>query len=157
MGVFMDYESGVLIAFLIWCFGLIAMLIKLNSQMNKNLKKIGYRISWVSLNPKPMSESDINKPIWRLVIKFLTIAFFGFLCIFLSWFQVVFFVGMFAYKFFQDIGAPQAVRDFRWRLKNVNMTMNQVIEEFMKVEEVKLDFENYKSNIIEDMKQRNLI
>ncbi len=35
--------------------------------------------------------------------------------------------------------------------------MNQVIEEFMKVEEVKLDFENYKSNIIEDMKQRNLI
>lgn len=78
----MDYESGVLIAFLIWCFGLIAMLIKLNSQMNKNLKKIGCRISWVSLNPKPMSESDINKPIWRVILKFLTIAFFGFLCIF---------------------------------------------------------------------------
>jgi hypothetical protein len=153
----MDYESGVLIAFLIWCFGLIAMLIKVNSQMNKNLQKIGFRLSWVSLNPKPMSEFDTNKPIWRIILKFLVIAFFGFLFIFLSWVQVVFFIGMLGYKFFQDIGAPQVVRDFRWKLKNLNMTMDQVIEEFMKVDEVKLDFEIYKSNIINDMKQRNLI
>lgn len=43
----MDYESGVLIAFLLWALNAVMVIINVNSQFERNIHKIGMRLSWL--------------------------------------------------------------------------------------------------------------
>ena len=154
----MDYETGVIFAFFTWIYGLTMMVVNVNSQMNKNLQKVGLRMSWLNFTPTPMEGDDQNKPLWRHALKFILIAGIGIPFIFLSWIQVVIYVGTVLYKLNKDSGAPQSVKDFRWKMRNVDMPMNQVIQELMLVEGVEpSSFEEYKTNLIDGMKERGLI
>jgi hypothetical protein len=153
----MDYETGLLVAFFIWLWGLAMMVLNVNSQMNRNLQKVGIRISWLTFSPKPMTKAEQVRPFWKHVLKFLLLAAIGIPFIFLSWLQVVIFIGTVLYKHSKDSGAPELVREFRWKLRNSDLTMDQVIRELMKVQEVPPDqFDQFKTEVIDDMIQRGL-
>ena len=153
----MDYETGLLFAFLTWVYGLVSVFVQINGQMNRNFQKIGMRLSWLSYKPKAMTREDQNAPIWKSVLKFLLIAAIGIPFIFLSWLQVVIYVGTQLYRWSKDRGVPQAVREYRWKLKNLDMSMDQVIKELMTVEGMDPErFDEFKAEIVTDMKSRGL-
>lgn len=153
----MDYETGLLFAFLTWIYGLASVLVHVNGQMNRNFNKVGMRLSWLNFRPKAMTRDDQIRPLWRSVLKFLLIAGIGIPFIFLSWVQVALYVGTQIYRWSKDSGAPEAIKEYRWRLRNTDMTMDQMIQEMMKVEKQDpAKFDEFKTEIVNDMKSRGL-
>lgn len=117
-----DYETGLAIALLLWLASAVILTISINSRMNRNFNKVGQRLSWLTLTPKPISASDERRSPLSSVLKFLLVVGLGLPFVLLSWVYVAFFVGTFMYRRTKDSGAPQVVREFRWKLKNVDMT-----------------------------------
>lgn len=91
--------------------------------------------------------------------KIIKIIFFhvvlSFPFIFLSWLYVLFVIGSYCYVFFKDVGAPQSVKEFRWKIRNIDMTFDQMIKELMKLDEQDPnDFEIVKKEMIDYIEQR---
>jgi diacylglycerol kinase len=153
----MTYESGLFIAFLLWIYGLVMTLVSINSQMEKNLNKIGVRLSWVNQNAKDMTYEDVDKPFWKSVLKFLLLAAFGFVLMFLSWIQVAMTAGMIVWKWHKDSGTPQVIKEFRWKMRNLDLTRDQVIEELAKTDGIAPEnYETYKQTLLQQMRERGL-
>ena len=153
----MDYETGVGLAFLTWLWGLVNLLISVNSQMEKNLNKIGQRLSWVTLSVKEMAAEDQNRPLWKSIGKFLLIAVIGLPFVLLSWVTVFLWLGQIIYRRSKDSGAPQAVREYRWKLRNVDMTLDDIIKEGLKASGKSLDeFEATRETIVHQMRESGL-
>lgn len=153
----MDYETGIFVAFLTWVYGLTMMVVNVNSQMNKNLQKIGLRISWLNYSVKQLTYEEQFRPLWRHVLKFLLIAAIGVPFIFLSWLQVAISVGLIIYKKSKDSGVPMAMKEYRWKMNNLGMSQDQVIEESMKAHGMPLEnFAEHKAEVLADMRRRNL-
>lgn len=70
-----SYESGLLIAFLLFIYGTANVFVQLNSRMERNLNKVGMRLSWLSLNPKEMTSDTDNPPFTKKLLKFLAIVY----------------------------------------------------------------------------------
>ena len=153
----MDYETGVVAALLTWSWGLINIVISVNSRMEKNLNKIGQRISWITLAPKAMEANDQVRPAWKSVGKFLLIAAIGLPFVLLSWLQVLIYIGTIIYQKSRDAGAPQAIREFRWKLRNIDMTFDDLVRESLKYgPNPSEDFETIKASLISEMKEAGL-
>jgi hypothetical protein len=153
----MDYETGLWMAFLTWSWGLINIVVSVNTRMEKNLNTIGQRLSWISLKPKAMDIDDQDRPVWKSVGKFLLIAVIGLPFILLSWLQVLIFVGMILYQKSRDAGAPQVVRAFRWKLRNVDMNFDDLVRELLKAgDKPSEDFEATKASLIAEMEEIGL-
>lgn len=148
----MSYEGGLLIALILWFFSVVRSIIIINSQMEKNLATIGKRSSFLG----GMIDIDYRKSSKkRTVIKFLIIHMLGFVFIIFSWIYVFFALGTYVYIFYKDIGAPVAVKEFRWKLKNLDMTLDEIIRELMIVSGQDLsNFENVKADIVNDLKYK---
>jgi hypothetical protein len=131
-----DYESGCLIAFLIFVYGNFNVLVQSNSRMEKNLNKVGMRLSWLTLSPKEMTSSTDNPTFTKKLFKFSIIVFVGLLFVLLSWLQVLLFIAGYLYKASKDAGAPSYVKEYRWKLKNVDMTFDVIAREMFKVAEL---------------------
>jgi ABC-type multidrug transport system fused ATPase/permease subunit len=156
-GPMFSYEVGLVFAFLLWLFGAINLLISINSTMERNLNRIGQRLSWLTLRPKPMEESDTRASLSGKIMKFLFINAFGLMFVLFSWGYVALFVGQFIYNHSKDAGAPQAVRELRWRMKNTEMTLDQIIKELMKIQgEDPSSFETFKDNYIRAMQENGI-
>lgn len=133
------------------------MLVSINSRLERNLNKIGQRLSWITLTPKPMDAEDTNRSTLSKVMKFFLITSIGLPFILLSWLQVVMFIGTFAYKRIKDAGAPQIVREFRWKLRNIDMSFDQLAKELMKAsEEDSANFETFRNDLVQELKDRGL-
>jgi len=105
-----------------------------------------------------MTNEDVGKPFWRSILKFLLIASFGFALIFLSWVQVAMTIGMIFWKWSKDSGAPQNIKEFRWKMRNIDLTRDQVMEELAKVDGTPPEnFENYKETLLQQMRDRGFI
>lgn len=153
----LSYENGVLVALLIWAYHMVMTLILINSKFERNLNKIGLRLSWYVLNIKPMSANDKNASILKKIGKFLLIAAMGFIGIFFSWVTVAWQIGAFLYLRNKNSGEPQSVREFKWHLKNRELTFDQVLREFMKAGgEENQDYETFRANVISDMESNGL-
>jgi len=153
----MSYEDGLIIAFFMWLAGNVLMIINSFSLFNRNLKKIGYRLSWVSGDPKFMTDADVQRPIWLSALKLLFIAGAGLAFCLLSWVYVFSAVGMFLYRKAKDSGAPENVKNYRWQMRNVDMTRDQVIKELMKAENIAPEkFEEYKEVMLTAMRNNGL-
>lgn len=153
----MNYETGVLFAFLVWLWGLAAIIINANSRFEKNLNKIGQRLSWLSYMPKPMEASDQNKTFGKSLGKFLLIAAIGLPFVFLSWVQILLYIGMALYKKSKDSGVPQNVKEFRWKMRNVDMTFDEIIRETLKLNGKDLsEFDATKAAVIQEMREAGL-
>jgi uncharacterized protein (DUF1786 family) len=67
-------------------------------------------------------------------------------------------VGTIIYRKSKDSGAPQAVREFRWKLKNTDLTFDQLVKELMKVsDQDPSDFERVRSQMLQELKERGAI
>ena len=163
------YENGVLLAFLLFLYGTLNVLIKINSTMEKNLNKVGMRISWLTLNPKDMTSATDNPSFLYKFLKFVGISLFGLALVLLSWIQVFGFIGLYLYRLNQDYGAPTYIKNYRWNLRNIDMSFDMVAKEmfvvaekqgaFLYTSEVEKDnlFLEFKKSIVNQMISRGLL
>jgi len=153
----MDYESGVLIAFCLWVYNSAMAVALVNSQLNKNLKKIGIRVGWLDGNPKPMTPADQKITFIKVTIKVAAFVFLGLISLLLSWVLVALYVVMMTWKFAKDSGVPEAVKNYRWVMRNKNMSRDEVIAEFMKLQGLPSEnFDTYKQELLNDLLLRGL-
>lgn len=151
------YESGVLLAFLMWIFGAINSIISINSRMERNLNKIGMRRSWMDGSIKPMSIKDLERSTFACVARFLLLWGLSLPFIALSWLQVAFAIGLVIYRKNKDSGAPQSVREFRWRLRNMDMSFDQIITDMHKsIQPSPIDLDEFRRATIQEMRDRGL-
>jgi hypothetical protein len=126
--------------------------------MEKNLNKMGQRISWVTLKPTPMEAADQRRSRLYKVGKFALIVLIALPFTLLSWAYVLYLVGQFLYFRARDSGVPQGVKEYRWKLRNSDMTFDQLIREAMKVQEQDpASFEQLKAELRQEMADRGLI
>ena len=125
--------------------------------MNRNLHKIGQRLSWLTMIPKPMSAEEVHHTTIRKVMKFLLLYGTGLPFVLASWLYVAYVVGLLIYRKSKDSGAPQAVREFRWKLRNTDMTFDQLVKELMKVSDRDPDeFEKVKADLLRELDEQGL-
>ena len=152
-----SYETGVLVAFLLWAYNSVMLIVNINSLLERNLNRIGQRLSWLTLMPKQMEPEDQTRSTLSKILKYLFIVGFGLPFVLLSWLYVLVAVAAILYRRAKDSGAPQAVREVRWKLRNVDLTFDQSIKELMKAsEEEPAKFEEFKAKIIHELEDRGL-
>lgn len=150
-----SYENGLGIAFILWLASIVIILVSINSRFERNLNKIGQRLSWLTLTPKPMDAEEMQHLPIRKFFKFLFIVAIGLPFVLLSWLYVAFFVGTAAYNRIKDAGAPQAIRESRWKMRNVDLSFDQIVRELMKAsEQDPAIFEKIRDNIAQEMADR---
>lgn len=151
------YETGVGVAFLIWIWNSVSVLVLANSKMERNLNKIGQRISWTTLMPKPMSSRDADRSLAWSVLKYLLIVNISLPFILLSWGYVALQVAILLHRYSKNFGAPQAIREFRWKLKNIDMSFDQIVRELMKIaEQDPNSFEQFRDDLRRDLLNRGV-
>lgn len=121
------YEVGVGVAFLMWLFFRISFLIQINSLAAKNLRKVGMRYSSISGQPVAMSADDADpKPAWS-VMKFILISLIGLCTILFGWGYVLVVLAQLVHAWSKSYGAPIAMKEFTWKLKNMDMTFEELV------------------------------
>lgn len=151
------YETGLLLAALLWVYRSIARLVIINSRFERNLNKVGQRVSWSTLTVTPMTKGDGDQSIAWKTGKYLLITFGTLPLVVLSWLDVIWTVGVLAYRWSKDRGAPAVIREYRWKLKNVDMSFDQLVRETMKVAgDPESKFQQVRAEIIEDMRTRGI-
>lgn len=151
-----DYETGIFFAFLLWLYNAIMIVVSVNSRWERNLNRIGQRLSWLTLTEadglrRPITiycfentQVPINRrnqpPLCpsRLAQRSTAIA-------------------TIIYRRAKDSGAPQAVREFRWKMKNADLTFDQLVKEMMKIsEDDSSKFEEFRTTIVNELEERGL-
>lgn len=151
------YWTGVGISFLLWLWGSIYLIVAVNSLFEKNLHRMGQRLSWSTLTPTPMDGDDLNRSTLWAIGRYLLIVGFNFLCIFLSWINVAFAVGIVVYRRSKDAGAPQGIREFRWKMRNIEMTFDDIVKELMKASgDDVANFEQTRSAMLAELESRGI-
>lgn len=151
------YETGLLVAVLLWTAHMVHILVKINSQMERNLNRMGRRFSWVTSSIKEMDFGDVNRSWLRNTMKYFFILGISIPFVLASWLYVALVVGEFLYRWSKDSGAPQNIKEYRWKLKNCDLSFDQMIREGMKVAELDPDlFEQTRMEMIQQMQARGL-
>lgn len=104
-----DYETGIFFAFLLWLYNAVMIVVSVNSRLERNLNRMGQRLSWFTLMPKPLEPDDLSRSPTSKVLRYLLVVGIGLPFILLSWFNVALAVGTILYRRAKDSGAPQAV------------------------------------------------
>ena len=152
-----SYENGVMIACLLWVWTMIHTLVMINSQLEKNLNRIGRRLSWFWLSPKEMYMESRNRPLWKSALKFIAIAFLGIPSVLLSWAWVIYWIGTVIYGWNKKFGMPQAMREFHWKMRNIDMPFDRIVKELMAASYMpETDFEDYKHQILREMEDNGV-
>ena len=153
----MTYENGLVIALFMWLATNVMLLVNEFSLFNRNLKKVGFRLSWLNGQPKPLTSDDVERPMWMSLIKYLFLAGIGLASCLLSWLYVALAVGMFVYRKAKDSGAPEHIKSYRWQMRNVDMARDQIIREMMKIAAIEPEkFEEFKDETLTEMKNNGL-
>ncbi len=153
----MSYEAGIGVALLLWLYGTVNTLISINSTLERNLNKIGQRLSWVTLSAKPMTHDDQSRSTISLVMRFVIMSLIGLASTLLSWLYVLLVVGSIVYAKSKDVGAPQTIKEYRWKLRNMDLSLDQLIRESMKIAGQSEDqFEQVKAELLQSMRDAGL-
>lgn len=152
-----DYEAGIFFAFLLWLFNAIMIVVSVNSRLEHNLNRIGQRLSWFTLTPKPMDPEDLSRSTVSKVLRYLLIVGISLPFVLFSWLNVALAIATIIYRRAKDSGAPQAVREFRWKMKNADLTFDQLVKEMMKIsEDDPSKFEEFRTTIVNELEERGL-
>ncbi len=144
-----SYESGVVVGAFMYVYFIFNLLVSINSQFERNLNKVGERISWLSMQIKPMKREDVHPPLWKIIGKFALISGLQGIFVFLSWVNVALNLMLIAYRISQDRGVPTKIREFRWKLRNQDLSFDDLIRERMLAAGLSLEFfEAEKENLI---------
>lgn len=126
------YEQGILVAFLLWLYSTVMMIVRKNSLMEKNLNRIGKKISTTGIGI-----TEIKYPqdsVGKSIVKYTLTSVLGLILIVFSWGYVLLVGGTLLYTFMKDIGVPQSVKEWRWKLKNLDMSFDEIIKEVVRME-----------------------
>lgn len=151
------YESGVIVALLIWAWQSVNLLILVNSRMERNLNRVGQRFSWIHLQPKNMNRPEKGGPLYISAAKYIFIVLFQLMFVALSWLQVFAFAVMVAHRITKDAGAPPEVKELRWKLRNQEMSFEQIVQAGMKATGQPPErLEQAKQELADNMRERGL-
>lgn len=148
------YEIGFGLAFLIWVGSLVWLVISLNSQLERNLNKVGLRLSWISLTPKPMGNNHRQRSFLRKSTKATLLLIAGFAGVLFSWLYVAMYVGSMVYSRLKDAGAPQAIKEFRWRMRNMDLSFDEIVSGLALVSGKEIATDEFKQQIWADLADR---
>lgn len=152
-----DYETGIFFAFLLWLYNAIMIVVSVNSRLERNLNRIGQRLSWLTLTPKPMDSDDLSRSTVSKILRYLLIVGISLPFVLLSWLNVTLAIATIIYRRAKDSGAPQAVREFRWKMKNADLTFDQLVKEMMKIsEDDPSKLEEFRTTIVNEFEERGL-
>lgn len=152
-----SYEGGIAIAFFLWLFSVINLLITINSRFERNLNKIGQRTSWGTLAPTELTLEDMRRSRLSKTLRFLLIYGIALISIFLSWLYVALVIAQIAYRKSKDAGAPVAIKEFRWKMKNTDMSFDQIVKEIMKIsDQDPANFESFRNDLRSDLKAKGV-
>lgn len=152
------YEGGVAAAFLVWLYGVTNLIVTINSQLERNLRKIGKRTSWLSMTVTDMEAEDLKRSMASKIGRFMLVISLGFVSILLSWVSVMYFIGSIIYRLSKDAGAPQAVREIRWKMKNLDLSFDQIANELLKAEgHDPSRFEELRNQMRTELRERGVI
>jgi hypothetical protein len=153
----LNYETGVLFAFLLWLYNAVMIVILANSRLERNLNRMGQRLSWFTLTPKPLEPEDLSRSTTSKVLRYFLVVGICLPFILLSWLNVALAIATILYRRAKDSGAPQAIREFRWKLRNAELTFDQLVRESMKVaEEDPSKFEEFRASMVRELDERGL-
>lgn len=125
-----------------------------NSTLERNLNKIGFRLSYATLTPKPNYKSS-NK-LYKKALKFLIVQGLGLASIALSWLYVAYVVIMFSYNVLKKLEVPETLKLYSWKMKNVNMSFDEIVRASMKGNEIPEEqYQEYKNKILDEMNDYN--
>ena len=127
------YEFGVLAAFVLWFYNSAMTVVNANSQLSRNLAKVGMRLSWGTALPVPVDDST---GIGRRTLSGLLPIALGLIGTLLSWISVAYSVSMFLYRQSKASEMPRSVKELRWKLRNVDLTRDQILSEIDAIEDV---------------------
>lgn len=148
------YEAGFTLALLIWLGSLVWLIVSLNSQLERNLNKVGLRLSWISLTPKPMGNNHRQRSFLRKTIKAVLLLTAGFIGVLFSWLYVALYVGSMVYSRAKDAGAPQAIKEFRWRMRNMDLSFDEIVNGLALVSGKEVATDEFKGQIWADLVER---
>ncbi len=153
----MDYGAGVEIAFLLWLFYAGSCVVRANSLLARNLAKVGMRISFLDLKPTPMTTADVQRsPIGRFLRASLAVLV-ALPFVLGSWLYVLWFVGAIIFAKSKDAGAPTAVREWRWRMNNVDMSFDDAVAELLKLSAIVPEkLSEARAALIDDLRGRGI-
>lgn len=129
----MSYETGFFIAIVLKIYELLMFTFMVNSQYQRNLNKIGLRLSWLTFEPKEMEAKDYQNKSSKVFYKSIIYIAYNFCHIFFSWLYIGYYLINLLWHFSKDRGVPQNIKELRWKLRNQNLTKDEVIIEFSKI------------------------
>lgn len=111
------------------------------------------RLSWLTFTPKQMAASDVNRPAYRAILKFAIVYGISFVMIILSWLSVALSLATIFYQKSKDAGAPPEVKELRWKLRNLDLSFDEIIEGMAKTRGTSTDeMDLLKSQIRDEMR-----
>jgi hypothetical protein len=85
------------------------------------------------------------------------VALFQGIFVLLSWLNVVINILMMAYNISKDRGVPNEIKAFRWKMKNQDLSFDEIVRESMKANGVAPElFETVKEEMIESLRAKGL-
>jgi hypothetical protein len=150
------YENGLVIALMCWLFGNVALLVRINSQFNRNLHKVGSRLSWLGGNPTPLTDYDLRRGVLRKAGKFVLLFVCGFLLALTSWLYVALFLGPIIYRWSKDSGAPTAIKEARWKLKNRDLSFDEIVKLMHAAAESPPPLDEFRQRVLAEMHRNGL-
>lgn len=149
------YESRVFVALVIAFIRFIFAFLTINSIISSNYALIGMRLSYLTLSPKQLTKAFQNQNLILKILKFSTIwIIIPLILIFLSWLYVVYLLAIHLYHFSQFWGMPNDVKEFKWKIRNLELSFDQMAElTYIYSKPKDTTFEEFKSSIVENMKE----
>lgn len=154
-----NYELGVFWAFIIWLIETSRLVFSLNSQLNRNLRKVGCKIRWAGGQPRMMEQDEINPTRIKVITKSSLYLLWGMISIALSWLFVIYstvrHIKSFCSYYFDT---PEVVKIQRFKMKNIDMSFDEIlklmydVEIFLDSKMKDIKFVEYKKRHIEKMK-----
>lgn len=106
---------------------------------------------------KPMDTDDEKRSSLMSFLKFSFLQLIGLLFVLTSWLSVAMTLGQIIYRKSKDSGVPQNIKEFRWKMKNMDMMFDQVVTESFKLnEDPNTSYEDFKQAAINEMTERGL-
>jgi hypothetical protein len=154
-----DYEIGMAWSFILYLLESINRLIFLNSQFNRNIRKVGFRLKWSTGLPTMMEYDELQPSKINSSLKIFSFFIIGCFCVFLSWFYVIYSSFTWIRAFYKNnFNIPEVIKVARFKLKNSDMDFDEVLLQiyhldiFLSPKMKNKKFSNYKESHIEKMK-----
>jgi hypothetical protein len=152
------YETGVAVALILWVFYSVLLIVSLHSTLARNMGRVGLRLSWANLTPKEISAPDVNRSVVMTAVKVGLFVVSGLVGALFSWVTVAVQIGSFIYARMKDSGAPQTIKDYRWKMKNREMSFDEIVVEIMKItDQPSESFTDVREQMLQELAGRGVL